>query len=113
MESRSIRTPTIPLAGGAGGSGTASPHGDTAVRYGDAAIGGRGRECLDAHRSGRLCSQRRAGHMARTRTRLVRIAVAVVFVGLGLVAYDGLTQVASAARPPVVNTDFAAYPPAD
>src|SRR5205807_446252 len=27
--------------------------------------------------------------------------------------YDGLTQIASAAPPPVVNTDYAAYPPAN
>src|SRR5437762_13696337 len=51
--------------------------------------------------------------MPSTRKRLVRIAVAVALVGLGLFAYDGLTQVASAAPPPVVNNDYAAYPPAD
>jgi len=50
--------------------------------------------------------------MARIRTRLVRAAAAVVLVGLGLIAYDGLTQVASAAPPPVITTDYAAYPPA-
>ena len=51
--------------------------------------------------------------MARTWTRLVRIAAAVSLVGLGLIAYDGLTQVASAAEPPVITTGYAAYPPAN
>jgi hypothetical protein len=51
--------------------------------------------------------------MARTRTRLVRLAAAFVLIGLGLFSYDGLTQIASAAPPPVVNTDYASYPAAD
>jgi hypothetical protein len=49
--------------------------------------------------------------MARIRTRLVRVGAAVVVTGLGLFSYDAVTQVASAAPPPVVNTDYAAYPP--
>jgi len=51
--------------------------------------------------------------MARTRTRLVRIAGALFLTALGLFSYDALTQVASAAPPPVVAGDYAAYPPAD
>jgi hypothetical protein len=49
--------------------------------------------------------------MARTRTRLVRSAAALVLTALGLLSYDAITQVASAAPPPVVTTDYAAYPP--
>jgi len=43
----------------------------------------------------------------------VRIAGALFLTALGLFSYDALTQVASAAPPPVVNSDYAAYPPAD
>src|SRR5690242_21948774 len=50
--------------------------------------------------------------MASTRTRLVRLAAALVLIGLGLFSYDGLTQIAGAAPPPVVTTDYSAYPPA-
>jgi hypothetical protein len=51
--------------------------------------------------------------MARIRTRLARITAAVGLIGLGLFAYDAVTQVASAAPPPVISTDYAAYPAAD
>jgi hypothetical protein len=51
--------------------------------------------------------------MVRTRTRLCRIGLAIALSGIGLIAYEAVSQVASAAPPPVVSTDFAAYPPAD
>ena len=50
--------------------------------------------------------------MGRTRTRLARIGAAVVLGAVGLLGYDAVTQVARAAPPPVVTTDYAAYPPA-
>ncbi len=50
--------------------------------------------------------------MGRTRTRLARIGAAVALSAFGFIAYDAVTQVASAAPPPVVNTDYAAYPAA-
>jgi hypothetical protein len=45
------------------------------------------------------------------RTRLVRIAASVAVGTVGLIGYQAVTQVASAQPPPVVNTDYAAYPP--
>jgi hypothetical protein len=50
--------------------------------------------------------------MVKTRTRLCRIGLAIALSGVGLIAYEAVSQVASAAPPPVITTDFAAYPPA-
>src|SRR5947209_7465473 len=46
------------------------------------------------------------------RSRLVRIGAATLVGAMGLIAYEAVTQVAGAQAPPVVNTDYAAYPPA-
>jgi hypothetical protein len=43
-------------------------------------------------------------------TRLVRIGAAVAIGTVGLIGYEAVTQVAGALPPPVVNTDYAAYP---
>jgi LPXTG-motif cell wall-anchored protein len=48
--------------------------------------------------------------MGRTSLRLARIGAAVALSAFGFIAYDAVTQVASAAPPPVVTTDYAAYP---
>ena len=50
--------------------------------------------------------------MGKTSTRLARITAAVTLSAFGFIAYDAVTQVAGAAPPPVVTTDFAAYPAA-
>ena len=49
--------------------------------------------------------------MASTRGRLVRMGAALLLTGLGVFSYDAMTQVASAAPPPVITTDYASYPP--
>jgi LPXTG-motif cell wall-anchored protein len=51
--------------------------------------------------------------MARIRSRFARLGMAMVVAGFGVVAYDAVSQVASAAPPPVIDTDFATYPAAD
>jgi LPXTG-motif cell wall-anchored protein len=48
--------------------------------------------------------------MDSTRSRLARIGAAVVLSAVGFIAFDAVTQVASAAPPPVITTDYAAYP---
>jgi len=50
--------------------------------------------------------------MLSMRARLARIGAAVAVASVGLVSYQAVTQVATAAPPPVVTTDFASYPPA-
>jgi hypothetical protein len=50
--------------------------------------------------------------MLRTRARLARIGAALAVASFGLIGYEAVTQVATAAPPPVITTDFAAYPPA-
>ena len=50
--------------------------------------------------------------MLSMRARLARIGAAVAVASVGLVGYQAVTQVATAAPPPVVTTDFASYPPA-
>src|SRR5262245_52766488 len=50
------------------------------------------------------------GHMASTRSRLTRVGLAFVLAGVGVVAYDAVTQVAGAQPPPVIDTDFGSYP---
>jgi hypothetical protein len=47
------------------------------------------------------------------RSRLVRIGAAAIVGVIGFVAYEAVTQVAGAQPPPVINTDYAAYPPAN
>jgi hypothetical protein len=49
--------------------------------------------------------------MLSMRARLARIGAAVAVASVGMVGYEAVTQVASAAPPPVVTTDYAAYPP--
>ncbi len=44
------------------------------------------------------------------RRRLFRLGMAGVLCGAGLVTYEAVTQVASAAPPPPVSTDYPAYP---
>jgi hypothetical protein len=46
------------------------------------------------------------------RSRLVRVGAAAIVGVLGFVTYEAVTQVAGAQPPPVINTGFAAYPPA-
>jgi hypothetical protein len=49
--------------------------------------------------------------MVSMRARLARIGAAVAVASVGLVGYEAVTQVAMAAPPPVVTTDYAAFPP--
>jgi hypothetical protein len=51
--------------------------------------------------------------MLRMRARLARIGAAVAVASVGLVGYQAVTQVATAAPPPVITTNYSAYPPAD
>src|SRR5262249_7949620 len=51
--------------------------------------------------------------MGMRATRLVRIAAALAVASVGFIAYEAATQVATAAPPPVVTTDYATYPPAN
>jgi hypothetical protein len=50
--------------------------------------------------------------MGSIRPRLTRAGLALALAGFGVVAYDAVSQVASAAPPPVITTGFATYPPA-
>jgi hypothetical protein len=49
--------------------------------------------------------------MGSTRARIARIGVALVLGAVGVLGYEAVTQVAGAVPPPVVTTDYAAYPP--
>src|SRR5690348_16708051 len=48
--------------------------------------------------------------MGSIRRRLFRLGMAGVLCGAGLVTYEAVTQIASAAPPPPVSTNYAAYP---
>jgi len=50
--------------------------------------------------------------MLSMRARLARIVAATAVASAGLIGYQAVTHVASAQPPPVITTDFAAYPPA-
>ncbi len=49
--------------------------------------------------------------MQRVFLRAVRVSAAIAVASAGALAYGALTEMAGAAPPPVVNSDYAAYPP--
>ncbi len=88
---------------------SASDH--RAMRYVCAARAGGSRRyrATPTLRGGRDSGRMYVGIM---RSRLVRIGASAAVGIVGLIGYQAATQVASAAPPPVITTDFAAYPPA-